>query len=77
MAIRLECVDRRRNMYRFYALDVQRDLFGAWTVVRHWGRIGRAGRQKLESYRDEFAARAARKKILKQKLNRGYLPVDA
>jgi predicted DNA-binding WGR domain protein len=30
-------------MSRFYRLDVEPDLFGNWSMVRDWGRIGRAG----------------------------------
>ena len=36
-AVTLHRVDPARNMRRFYQLDVQPDLFGAWGVVREWG----------------------------------------
>jgi predicted DNA-binding WGR domain protein len=32
--------DATRNLYRFYRLDVQPDLFGDWCLVKGWGRIG-------------------------------------
>ncbi|MEM1364057.1 MAG: WGR domain-containing protein, partial [Pseudomonadota bacterium] len=32
------------NKRRFYALSVQRTLFGEWALVREWGRIGVGGR---------------------------------
>jgi hypothetical protein len=42
-AIILRRSDDERNLHRYYRLDVQPDLFGAWCVIREWGRIGRTG----------------------------------
>jgi predicted DNA-binding WGR domain protein len=42
-AIMLERIYDEKNMARFYKLDVQPTLFGDWTVIREWGRIGRGG----------------------------------
>ena len=39
-----------KNMRRFYRMDVQPDLFGAWCFIREWGRIGRAGQVRMVSY---------------------------
>jgi predicted DNA-binding WGR domain protein len=36
-------------MARFYKLDVQPTLFGEWTLVREWGRIGRPGTVRVET----------------------------
>jgi predicted DNA-binding WGR domain protein len=36
-------------MARFYKLDVQPTLFGKWTLVREWGRIGRPGTVRVET----------------------------
>ncbi|MCP4781752.1 MAG: WGR domain-containing protein [Hyphomicrobium sp.] len=30
-------------MARFYAMSVQPNLFGQWSLLREWGRIGSAG----------------------------------
>lgn len=49
-AVILHRVDPARNMSRYYRLDVQPDLFGAWGVVREWGRIGRPGRFRVDPY---------------------------
>jgi hypothetical protein len=46
-AIILHRTDPAKHMRRFYRLDVQPDLFGAWCLIREWGRIGSAGRAKL------------------------------
>jgi predicted DNA-binding WGR domain protein len=40
--------DPQRNMAWFYALSVPCNLFGSWSFVREWGRIGRPGTMKIE-----------------------------
>ena len=40
----LHRIDPDRNMARFYSMSVQPNLFGEWTLLREWGRIGKAGR---------------------------------
>ena len=42
----LRRVDPGRNMRRFYALAIERTLFGEYALVREWGRIGRGGQVK-------------------------------
>lgn len=42
-AVTLRHIDQARNMARFYRLDMQPDLFGGWSFIREWGRIGRSG----------------------------------
>jgi predicted DNA-binding WGR domain protein len=61
-----------RNMARFYRLDVQPTLFGAWTLWREWGRIGSPGRVRAEPYPTAGAAQLALAKVLKAKARRGY-----
>ena len=46
----LERRDIARNMARYYCLTVERNLFGEFSLVRTWGRIGCHGRQKIEIY---------------------------
>ena len=46
-AVTLHRIDLAQNMARFYALDVQPDLFGCILLVKAWGRIG--GRGRVES----------------------------
>ena len=41
--IRLERREPARNRQRFYAILVTPTLFGAWAMVREWGRIGQPG----------------------------------
>ena len=42
----LERIDHARNMARYYRLSVVETLFGEWTMVREWGRIGRSGQSR-------------------------------
>jgi predicted DNA-binding WGR domain protein len=35
-------------MRRFHRRDVQPDLFGNWSFVRQWGRIGNPGRPRVD-----------------------------
>jgi predicted DNA-binding WGR domain protein len=47
-AIMLTRIDERRHVARFYKLDIQPTLFGGWSFIREWGRIGRAGKVLVE-----------------------------
>jgi predicted DNA-binding WGR domain protein len=46
-------------MRRFYLLDAQPDLFGNWSFVREWGRIGSLGRVRIDPYPTPQEAQAA------------------
>ena len=47
-------------------------LFGDWSLVREWGRIGQSGQVRVDWYETEAAAKDARFDILMQKAKRGY-----
>jgi predicted DNA-binding WGR domain protein len=55
-AIHLIRIDPEKNMARFYKLDVQPNLFGQWSIVREWGRIGRAGTIRVETHESRGGA---------------------
>ncbi|WP_198647112.1 WGR domain-containing protein [Pannonibacter carbonis] len=59
-------------MARFYRLDVQPDLFGQWSLVREWGRIGSGGQVRVTPYPSESRALAAQEALAIQKERRGY-----
>jgi predicted DNA-binding WGR domain protein len=59
-------------MARFYRLDLQPDLFGEWTLIREWGRIGRPGQVKLISFSSPAEATAALERQRRLKEARGY-----
>jgi predicted DNA-binding WGR domain protein len=71
-AVTLYRIDAARNMARYYRLDVQPDLFGAWDLVREWGRIGRAGRLRIEPYATAAEAEARLQRQEAVKRGRGY-----
>jgi predicted DNA-binding WGR domain protein len=71
-AILLERIDPTRRMGRYYALRVEPSLLGGWVLVREWGRIGAAGRLRLEHWPTREAARGALAAVLWRKLGRGY-----
>ena len=64
-----------QNCFRFYRMDVQRDLFGAWVLMRSWGRIGTLGRDRIDSFDNAQAARRAQEKLNAAKIRRGYAAV--
>lgn len=69
----LHRIDPVKDMRRFYMLDIQPDLFGAWCFIREWGRIGRAGQVRMVPYAtaaDAHEALAAQQRV---KERRGYL----
>jgi predicted DNA-binding WGR domain protein len=72
-AVTLHRIDPTQNMSRFYRLDLQPDLFGAWGVVREWGRIGRPGRLRVDPYPTESEAAARMQRQRTRKQGRGYV----
>lgn len=73
--VHMRCIDPAQNKRRFYALFVQRTLFGEWAVVREWGRIGRSGRLRSDFYPSAGPALDALHDLIQQKLKRGYTPL--
>ncbi len=65
--------DPARNMWRYYHLDIQRDLFGAWCFIREWGRDGQAGQTRTVAYPTPDAAEAALECQRRAKERRGYI----
>ena len=70
--VTLRRIDPARNMARFYALDVQRDLFGAIMLMKQWGRIGTGGRIAGEPYPSIDLACSALRRQAERKRRRGY-----
>jgi predicted DNA-binding WGR domain protein len=72
-AVTLHRIDSTRNMARYYRLDVQPDLFGAWGVVREWGRIGQPGRLRVDPYPTAALAEERMQVQRTAKQGRGYV----
>ncbi len=68
----LERLDPVRNMYGYYVVSLEPSLFGDTALVRQWGRIGSAGRQRLELYADPAEAAEELEAWLRRKIQRGY-----
>jgi predicted DNA-binding WGR domain protein len=68
----LERVDRARNMARFYVLSIETTLFGDLALVRRWGRIRSAGRQRIDLHPSRPTVQIELKKWLERKRRRGY-----
>lgn len=69
---RLQKRDPQRNQYRYYLLSIQPNLFGTWSLIREWGRIGRPGRMKIDLCDSPQEATDAFRGKLHQKQRRGY-----
>jgi predicted DNA-binding WGR domain protein len=68
----LERRDPAHNVARYYVLSVEATLFARNTFVRRWGRIGAAGRQRLEFFDSRDSAGLALETWLARKRKRGY-----
>ncbi len=68
----LRRVEPEQNLARFYALLIERDLFGRIILMRHWGRIGTRGRERADEHASEVEAAEAMAKLAAAKRRRGY-----
>ena len=68
----LRRIEPEQNVARFYALMIERDLFGRIVLVRHWGRMGSRGRERLDEHASEIEAAEAMAKLAAVKRRRGY-----
>ncbi|MBL8658910.1 MAG: WGR domain-containing protein [Rhodospirillales bacterium] len=74
----LEKHDPARNMQRYYRVSVTPALFGEFAMVREWGRIGRRGGSRMESwFASEEDARRSGQEMAEAKHRRGYRPLAA
>ena len=65
-------IDASQNVHRFYRMEIMPGLFGEWSLVREWGRIGQSGQIRVDWFPSEAAAKDARFDIQMQKAKRGY-----
>ncbi|MGE6786705.1 WGR domain-containing protein [Ensifer adhaerens] len=64
--------DEGRNMARFYAMSLQETLFAECSLVREWGRIGRGGQVRQDTYATAQEAWQALDRLQQAKIKRGY-----
>jgi predicted DNA-binding WGR domain protein len=72
IGVTLRRIDPAKNMARFYAMEVQLDLFGAITLMKQWGRLGTGGRIAGEPYASLALAVNALECQAARKRRRGY-----
>lgn len=65
-------IDPPNNVHRFYRIEIMQGLFGEWSLVREWGRIGQSGQVRVDWFDTEAAAEDARFDLLMKKTKRGY-----
>jgi len=70
--IYLERHQPARRMHRYYRLTVEPNLFGEWSLVREWGRVGHPSRSRIELHATEQDAQAAMQRKGNEKRRRGY-----
>lgn len=75
--IYLERHDSDKNLHRFYQMYVTPGIFGDWSLVREWGRIGSPGTVKKDWFDTEDEALAAGDKLCAAKQKRGYKTILA
>ena len=68
----LHRIDPEQRVARFYALLIERDLFGTIRLMRNWGRIGTTGQELVEVFASEGEAGEALAAIAAAKRRRGY-----
>ncbi|KPF42614.1 WGR domain-containing protein [Rhizobium sp. AAP43] len=64
--------DRTKNMFRFYALSIEPNLFGEACLIRRWGRIGAKGQTMIHHFERERDAVVLFLDLTRQKQSRGY-----
>lgn len=69
--ITLYKTDPAKNVFCFYRLDIQADLFGNQCLIRRWGRIGRAGQTKITPHATLEAAERELAKYQRLKSEKG------
>ena len=73
----LRRIDPSRNMSRFYAMAIERTLFGEFALVREWGRIGRGGHTKSTVFSSGLDAEYLFNILRFKKCRRGYACVTS
>jgi predicted DNA-binding WGR domain protein len=64
--------DPAKNVRRFWRSIVTPTLWGGWSLIREWGRIGQPGTVKARSYASEADARRAEQRGIKKRQRNGY-----
>ncbi|MGJ0491675.1 MULTISPECIES: WGR domain-containing protein [Methylobacter] len=61
-----------KNMNRFYQLIIMPGLFGDWSLIREWGRVGSPGTVRKDWFDTEEEAINAAQRLCQSKQKGGY-----
>lgn len=64
--------DPDKNMHRFYQMQVAQSVFGDWSLIVEWGRIGSPGTVRKAWFATESEALQAEQRLCSAKRKRGY-----
>ena len=64
--------DPTKKLRRFYLVRIVPTLFGEWSVVREWGRVGSPGTVRAISFGQQQEAQKAEQRSIKRRLAHGY-----
>ena len=67
--IQLNATYPQKNIYRWYTIRIDKNLFGEWCLSLSYGRIGHRGQTKLSFWTDITLLIRQLKRILKKRLN--------
>ena len=70
--IYLERHDPDKNLHRFYQMFVTPGIFGDWSLVKEWGRVGSPGTVRKYWFDSEEEAVAAKLNLANAKQKKGY-----
>ena len=59
--------------HKFYTLLIQQDLFGKWSLLRQWGRMGTKGQTQIDTFDSYEEACAVQDRLVKEKRRKGYI----
>ena len=71
-SIYVKAIDPTANKARFYATYIMNDLWGGYSLVREYGRIGHPGTVIFNWHSSQDDAIKSMNKISRLKLKRGY-----
>lgn len=60
------------GQFRFYTVSVQPNLFGSFSLIREWGRIGSKGQVRIDFHASEEEALTFMQRKIQEKRRRGY-----
>lgn len=76
MEYHLKSIDQDKNRYRFYSIVIQPDLFGKFSLIRRWGRIGTKGRSITTIFESFDQVNKEVNRLLQTRARHGYVKVE-